>query len=637
MLSLMRKNVKSFMVKAIIMLIVLAFIGTIFLVWGVGSDKAKDKGRVITTIFGEDVTHLEYVTEYRQLYEYYQNQFKDHWSPEMAERMQLKKAALDNVVNRRLLTHEAIKQGITVHEKDVLDKIQSMPIFQQNGHFDPRVYAQVLEYGMHMDAASFEAQMKKSLLIDRLRERVRGGIKVSRAELLDAYTQQNEKVQADYVLFTPAAFIPQITVSTDEIISYFEKNKQKFELPPQRKIRYIYVDCQKLKNSLTIDEESIKRYYESHETQYQLPKQVRARHILIKTDPTADAAKKEEAKKQADALLQRIRAGEDFAKLATEFSQDPGSAQQGGDLGFFGQGRMTPTFEKAAFALEKGAVSEVVESPFGYHIIKVEDVQEARTKSVEEVRGQITNQLLDEKAWEAAESEAYNLVRNFYKAGKLEDVAVKAGYAIADTEFSEDAKIVPGIGHSEDIVKSAFALKKEDISMPVRANAGYYILRLVEETPARVPELNKVMDKVSQALQKEKAEARAKEAAEELRTKLLATKTDLASLSQGYQVPVVDSGEVSHNGYIKGLGQDQDLANALFSLKEGEPTPVLQTKKGVCVAVLKKRVGVDLNKFAEEEKTLREQALRAKEHQMFQTWLERLKKENNIVIDYNQV
>ncbi|MCL6584690.1 MAG: peptidyl-prolyl cis-trans isomerase [bacterium] len=635
--SLMRKNVRSFLVKAIISIIVLAFIGTIFLVWGVGGERAKEKGRAIATIFGEDITHLEYATEYRQLYEYYQNQFKDHWSPEMAERMQLKKMALDNVINRRLLTHEAIKQGIVVDEKEVLAKIQSMPIFQQNGRFDSQVYAQVLEYGMHMDPATFEDQIKKSLLIDRLREKVRGGIKVSQAELLDAYTQQNEKVEADYVLFTPATFIPQVTVSDDEVRSYFEKNKQKYQLPRQRKIRYIYVACQQVKNSLTVDEESIKKYYETHETQYQLPKQVRARHILIKTDPAADVAKKEEAKKQAEALLQRIKAGEDFAKLAGEFSQDPGSASQGGDLGYFGQGRMTPAFEKAAFALPKGGLSEVVESPFGYHIIKVEDIQEARTKPIEEVREQIKSQLLDEKAWEAAENEAYALVRSFYKAGRLEDVAVKAGYAIGDTEFAEDAKLVPGIGPYEEVVKSAFSLKKDDVSMPIRAGAGFYILRLVDEIPARVPELDKVKDKVVMDLKKEKSEAKAKEVAEELRGRLKSAPADLASVAGSYQLTVSNTGEVSHNGFIKGLGQNEELSNALFSLREGEVTPVIQTSRGYCLAVLKKRIGVDLKKFAEEEPRLREQALRTKEYQMFQTWLERLKKENNIVVDYNQV
>jgi len=638
MLNLMRKNVKSFLVKAIITLIVLAFIGTIFLVWGMGGEgKHGDRGSAIVTIFGKDITHTEYSTEYHQLYEYYQRQFKDNWSQEMAERMQLKKAALDNLVNRQIMLHEAGEQKILVSDKDVLDKIQSMPAFQQNGHFDSRAYAQILEYGMHMDSATFENQIKRSLIIDRLQERISAGIKVSRKELLDNYSQQNEKVQADYVVFSAPAFLSQVEVSDDDINQYFEKNKESYKLPAQRKIRFIYVDCQKVKSSLSVDDGEVTRYYGNHESQYQLAKQVHARHILIKIDTAADAAKKEESRKKAEDLLKRIKAGEDFAKLANEFSEDPGSGSKGGDLGYFGQGRMTPNFEKAAFALEKGGISDLVETPFGYHIIKVEDIQEARTKPVEEVRQEIITKVLDEKAWEAAETEAYNMVRNFYKTGQLEEVAVKEGYAIADTELAENSKIIPNVGQSEEFVKSAFSLKKEDVSTPVRANAGFYILRLAEEIPSQVPELDKVREKVTQGLKKEKAEAKAKALAEEMRAKLQTANADLSSLAKEYQVTVADTGEITHYGFIKGLGPSQELANALFGLKKGEFTPVMQTSRGYCIAVLKNRAELDLKKFAEEENTIRDQVMRNKEQQLFQAWLERLKKKNNIIVDYGQV
>ena len=241
MLGAMRKNVKGFLVKAIIALVVAAFIGTIFLVWGVG-DQKEQKGRSIATVFGEEVPYQEYTHEYRQLYEYYRNQFKGNWSQDMAERLQLKKVAIDNVINRRVMIHEAARQGIAVNDEEVMDKIRSMPIFFQNGLFDPRLYARVLEYGMHMDATTFEHQIKRGLIIDRLRERLRGGIKVSKRELLDMYSEQNEKVEADYILLTPDKFISEVSFADDEIQTYFEKHDKEYELPQQRKIRYIYIN-----------------------------------------------------------------------------------------------------------------------------------------------------------------------------------------------------------------------------------------------------------------------------------------------------------------------------------------------------------------------------------------------------------
>lgn len=640
MLGAMRKNVKGFLVKAIIGLVVFAFIGTIFLVWGVG-DQKEHKGRIIANVFGEEVPYQEYTNEYRQLYEYYRNQFKGDWSQDMAERFQLKKIALDNVINRRVMIHEATRQGISVNDEEVMNKIRSMQIFFQNGRFDPRMYARVLEYGMHMDATTFEHQIKRGLIIDRLRERLKAGIKVSKRELLDMYSEQNEKVEADYILLTPDKFISEVSVVDDEIQAYFEKHEKEYELPQQRKIRYVYIDSQSLKESLTIDDESIQKHYETYKDKYRVPKEVQARHILIKINPQEDEATKEAtkdaAKKKAEDLLKRIKEGEDFAKLAKEFSEDAGSAVKGGDLGYFGKGRMTPNFEQAAFDMGMGDVSAVVETPFGYHIIKVEDIKAARTKPLEEVKQQILTQLLDEKAWEEAEDKAYNLVRSFYKTGKLEEIAVKAEYPVGQTEFAEGSKIIPNIGQSEEFGKAAFELKKDDVSMPVRANTGFYVLRLIEEIPPRIPELAKIREELIQGLKKEKAEEKVKELAGEFSNKLQTGKVDFTSLAKEYKLTVKNTGEISHQGYIKGLGSNQELSNALFRLKEGEYTQAIHTNRGYCIAVLKKRISVDLNKFKEEEESLREQSLRAKEQQLISVWVERTKRENNIIIDYNKV
>jgi len=636
MLGAMRKNVKGFLVKAIIGVVVFAFIGTIFLVWGVG-DQKEHKGRILANVFGEEVPYQEYTHEYRQLYEYYRNQFKGNWSQDMAERLQLKKIAIDNVINRRVMIHEATRQGISVNDEEVMDKIRSMQIFFRNGRFDPRMYARVLEFGMHMDAATFEHQIKRGLIIDRLRERLKGGIKVSKRELLDIYSEQNEKVEADYILLAPAKFISEVSVADDEIQAYFEKHEKDYELPQQRKIRYIYIDSQSLKESLTIDEEPIQKHYETYKEKYRVPKEVQARHILIKINPQDDEATKEAAKKKTEDLLKRIKEGEDFAKLAKEFSEDAGSAVKGGDVGYFKKGRMTPDFEQAAFDMGKGEVSDVVETPFGYHIIKVEDIKAARTKLLEEVKQQILTQLLNEKAWEEAEDKAYNLVRSFYKTGQLEEIAVKAEYPVGQTEFAEGSKTIPNIGQSEEFGKAAFELKKDEVSMLVRANTGFYILRLIEEIPPRIPELAKIREEVVQGLKKEKAEEKVKELAGEFSNKLQTGKVDFTSLAKEYQLTVKNTGEISHQGYIKGLGSNQELSNALFRLKEGEYTQAINTNRGYCIAVLKKRISVDLNKFKEEEESLREQTLRAKEQQLISVWVERTKRENNIIVDYNNV
>ncbi len=638
MLDLMRKNVQSFLVKGIITLVIFAFIGTIFLVWGVGDDHREQKGRIVATVFGEEVPYLEYHTEYRQLYEHYRNRFRDNWSEDMAEKLNLKKTALDNIINRRVFIHEAAKQGIMVTDEEVMGKIKYMSMFNQNGRFEPQMYVKILKHYMHMDAPTFESQIKRGMIIDRMQKRIRTGIKVSRKELLDKFVQKNEKMQADYVLFSPKEYLSKVTVSDEETAKFFGEHQTDYELPEQRKIQYIYVNSLDFKGSLTVDDESIEKYYTTHINQYQIPKQVKARHILIKANAEDEKEEQEKAKKTAEDLLKKIKEeGADFAELAKEFSDDPGSASKGGELDFFEKGRMTPNFEKVAFSLEKGEISDLVETPFGYHIIEVQDIKEAATKALEEVKPQIKDVLLDEKAWEVAENEGYNLVRKFYKTGEFETLATAADYQLGQTEFSQESKFVPNIGRSEEIVTAAFILEEDAASTPIRANTGYYILRLIEEVPPKIPELEKVRDKVMKNLKKEKAKKEMERLAEEFYQKLQADKVDFTKLAGEYNVTVKDTDEVSRNGYIKGLGSVPEFSQALFRLKKGEISAPIPCSRGYCIALLKTHIPVDLAKFEEERESLHISTLQRKEQQFLQLWVERLKEENNIIVDYNNV
>lgn len=637
MLEMMRKNVSSFIIKGIISLVVLSFIGTIFLVWGVG-DRPEQKGQSIARVLGEDIPYSEYVSEYEQLHNYYRNQFKDKWSKDTAEKLQLKKMALDNIVNRRLLLHEAQEQGLEVTEEEVMNKIEEMPMFQQNGHFDAQLYARLLEYHLHMSALSFEDQIKKGMIIDRLTDRLKSGIKISSKEVLDAYTERNEKIQAEYILISGNLSTEEITITDEEIRTFFDQHASDYQLLEKRNVQYIYINSHDFKSDLTIDELSLQQYYNAHKNQYTLPKQVRARHILKRSSPQDTPEQKVELKTKMDEILAKIKGGENFAELAQKTSDDPGSADKGGDLGYFSKGRMTAAFEKVAFALAKGEVSEVVETPFGYHIIMVEDIIEERTKPLEEMRPQIENNLREEKALEVAENEAFNLVRNFYKEGKFEELANKSNYPLNQTEISQDTKTIPGIGPSGDLVKAAFKLKgKEEISSPVQANTGFYVLRLMEIIAPKVPDLEQVKEKVAEAVKKEKKENRAKDLAQELAAKLQKGEATLAGLAEEHQLTVMDTGEIAQFDYIKGLGSNQELTKALFSLKEGEYTSPISTQRGYCLALLKKRIPVDLNKFKEEEAAMRQQFLMVKEQEIVNVWLDRLKKKNNIAVDYNKI
>ena len=384
-MSLMRKHAKSWLIKFLIGIIAVVF------VFYFGYSFTKDQALKVAYVNGEVISGPEYEKAYRDMISAYRARFKDMWNENMIKMLGLRTLALKSLIDQRLMTQAAQRLGIGVTESECQKAIMSYPAFQVNGQFDMGRYQALLSQN-HMKPEDFEASITHDLLDKKLQQFLFAFLGVTQQEVLEHYIFVNEKIKIAFVQFKPEDFRKSIQFDEKALNAYFESHKEKYRVPKNIQVAYIEIDPAAFKDRISITEKEIQSFYEYNSEVYNQPKQIKARHILFELAEDASKETEEKVRKTAEAVLAKARKGEDFAKLAAAYSSGP-SKSKGGDLGYFKKGQMTPAFEEAAFALKNGEISDLVRTPFGYHIIKVEDIKEARTQPLEEVHDQIVDGL----------------------------------------------------------------------------------------------------------------------------------------------------------------------------------------------------------------------------------------------------
>ncbi|MBN2373883.1 peptidyl-prolyl cis-trans isomerase [bacterium] len=632
MLDKVRSNVKSFGVQAVIVLVVAAFIGTIFLVWGHGG-KTERQGMVLAKVFNMDVTYPEYQQEYIQLVNQYRQIYGDKWSDEVAQQLNLKRLAFDNIVNQYILIHKAVEWGINVSEKDVMDHIKSLPVFQINGKFSPEVYHQRLNMA-RVDPFKFENDIRRHMLFMKVQERIAAGFKIGDEEIMDEFAKKNEKIKADYLLVTPDRFMSTGGISMEEIREYYEKNKEKYYHPEKRSVEYLFLATEDFNKLAEIADRDIELYYSQHENDYVVPKQVRASHILISVDQGVSQEEDARLKEKALGLLDKIKAGEDFSELARLNSDCP-SSKRGGELGYFGKGKMDPEFERAAFALDVGEISQVVRSSFGYHIIKAEGINPEHIKPLDQVKDEVIMALKQEKGHELAVLKAEQLMREIYKGRLLREFAFEDHVTYKEAGPFFFGESVPGIGRNKEIMETAFGMEKDKVSRIIETPKGYYIFRLTSVEPPAQMTYEESEARIENDLKMEKSKQLAHKEAEKIRTRLL-NGEDMAVLAKGYGFSVSDTGEFGRGEYLSGLGNlDEIQTQMLFSLEPGDISSVVENNRGFVIFKVKEKTGINEKEFEEQKESLGSRLLQKRQLELFNTWVERVKKDADIEI-YNE-
>ena len=357
MLDRMRRH-KSWL-KWSLAIVVVSFV-LLYIPSFLSSPQGAANNAVVASVDGREIT----AAQFRRVYQQQMQQYRQAYGANVDDRL-LKQLGIDQRIVQQMIQEEASlaearRLGIKASDAEVRERILSLPAFQENGQFigDTR-YRQLLQMqNPPMRPADFEDEVRRSVVAEKLQAALTGWITVADKDVEQEFRKRNEKVKLAVVSFPADKFREGVVASDDEVAKYFEAHTEDYRVPEKRKIRFATIDQEAMRQKATVTGQQIERYYNDNLQQYSTPEEVRASHILLKTEGKDDAA----VKKQAEDLLAKVKAGADFAELAKKFSQDEASAAKGGDLDFFPRGQMVPEFDKVAFSLQPGQISDLVKS-----------------------------------------------------------------------------------------------------------------------------------------------------------------------------------------------------------------------------------------------------------------------------------
>jgi peptidyl-prolyl cis-trans isomerase D len=542
---------------------------------------------------------------------------------------------LKQLLFEKEMEYEAKRLGITVSDQERADRIrQYLPTaFNGNTFVGMDRYAAEVQSRFQLSVSVFEELIRQGLLEEKFKKLVTDGISVGPSELQDEFRYKNEKVKLDYALIKPEDLESKISPDEAEIKTYFDKNRAKYQVLEKRVVRFALVDVNQIRQSLQISDDQLKAQYQQNIQQYQVPNRVHVQHILLMTVGKPDAEVDEIKKKAAD-ILQQVKKGAKFEDVAKKYSEDPGTKDKGGDLGWIGQGQTVAEFEKTAFSLNPGQISDLVRTQYGFHIIKVLEKEAAHTKPFEEVKESLRTPLLLSQADKRATDTADQLSAEIRKSNKLslDDLAKQFHLTVGETRPISATDPLLELGNSQDAKDAIFRLRTGELSLPVRTDRGYVVLSLKESKAAHPGTLEEVRDHVLADLKREKSTELARGKAEELSKRAKAgEKFDAAAKALGLEAKTSDA--FARNGTVPGVASGKQLGSA-FNLKPGDVAAPLNLGQNWLVFRVAEKAEPNPADFEKQKKDLAAEVLQSKRNlafEAFRTSLEnRLKQEGKL-------
>jgi peptidyl-prolyl cis-trans isomerase D len=561
---------------------------------------------------------------------------------QIAQRNQVPKALeglyaqqiLQQLVFEKEIEYEAGRLGITVSDQERADRIRQFLPTAFNGATFVGIdqYTAQVQQRFQLTVPVFEELIRKGLLEEKFRKLVTDGISVGPAELQDEFRYKNQKVKLEYVVVKPDELEAKIIPDEAEIRASYEKNKAKYQVPERRSVRYGLVDLNQIRHNVQISDEMLKLQYMANIQQYQVPNRVHVEHIVFMTVGKTDA-EVDEIKKKAEDVLKQAKKGEKFEDLAKKYSEDK-AKDKGGDIGWILQGQALPEYEKAAFSLPAGSISDLIRTQIGLYIIKVLEKESAHTKPLEEVKESLRAPLLLSQADKLASDQADQLSSAIRQSNKISlDDLVKQYHLIAgETRLITATDPLLELGNSQDVKDEIFRLKAGELSLPVRTDRGYVVLSLKEKQAAHQGSLEEVRDRVINDLKREKSTELAKSRSEELARRVKAgEKFDTAAKALGLEPKTSDS--IARNGSIPGAASGKQLG-AGFNLKAGDVGTPLSLGQNWMVYRIAEKVEPNPADFETQKKQLTEEVLQSKRSLAFEAFRtalgDRLKQEGKL-------
>ncbi|HPQ71960.1 MAG TPA: peptidylprolyl isomerase [bacterium] len=566
---------------------------------------------------------------------YLENRYKQMLgdaADQMLAQIDLPTQALNQMINERVIEILAKQLGLVVSDTELAQNIYRIPAFQVNGRFDRQRYIQLLHRN-HMVPSEFEAEQRRELLSNKLRHLIFSTVKISDGEVFEEWLGRNDKVSLNFVKLPAKQIEQEITFTDEEINVYFEANRDKFHIPETRKVDTLTVDPEDYLGDVEISEAEIDEYYNKNIERFSHEEEVKASHILIKVEPTASPEEKDAARAKTEDLLKQLQGGADFATLAKVNSDDPGSKNNGGDLGWFGRGKMVPAFDDTAFSLQPGELSGVVETNFGFHIIKVEDQRPQGVQPLDEVSDGIKTTLEHERAQELAMTKAKELRTLINKDENLMDFGKERDMKVATSSFFALDTPVPGMADGFAATRMAFSMAEGEISEPISGGGVVYLMKLTHIVKEHEAALDEVKERVRADMRKTRMENLLKEKAAGMVT-MLREGQSLEAVAKAYGLEVENTGLFTRqNASIPRIGMAPALLAASFELTPEQPLlpePFISGNNAI-VGVLDKREKPDDANFSAEKEDLRDELKEQRAQITLQAWMEQARKSIKVV------
>jgi peptidyl-prolyl cis-trans isomerase D len=578
---------------------------------------------VIAEVDGQPITVGAFTRRYNAQVQAYRNAYGGQLNDQLLKQLGIDRQILNALVDEEAMVAEAKKQGITVSDVEIRERILALPGFQENGKFvGEQRYRQILQFqNPPMTTADFEHSLRRALQIEKLRNALTGWMTISDAEVASEYKKRNEKVKLDVVPVKADAFKNQVTVTDAEINAAFEKNKERYRIGEKRKIKYALLNVDQVRQTLTISDAELEAFYKQNLSQYQTPAQVRASHILFKTegkDENAVKAKAEEVLKMAKAP------NADFAALAKKYSEDESNASNGGDLDYFGRGRMVPEFENAAFAMKPGEISDLVKSQFGFHIIKVVENKPEATRPLAEVKTEIEDQLKWQKAQAEAEKQAKAMEATIKTPADLDRVAKEKSLTVVETPLVQMAEPIQGIGSQPELSGRLFGMKEGEVTPAMRVSTGWVFAAVTGRQDAYIPKIDEVKTKVADDLKADKAADMARARASAIAAELKTAK-DFAAAAKKYNLEVKSTELITRGSAIPDLGISDAIDAAAFALPQGGVSDAIITPQGTAIVRVSEKVDVTDSEIEAGKDQLREELVNERRDKFFGAYMKKAK------------
>ncbi|TVT54737.1 MAG: peptidylprolyl isomerase [Sedimenticola thiotaurini] len=487
---------------------IVVLISVPFALFGINSYLGGGSESVAAVVNGDDISQRDFENGYRDFRQNLRQRLGENYRPEMIDEAKLRQEVLQIMIRNRLLVQKSADLGLRVGDDHVKQVIASLPGFQVGGRFSQDAF----ERGVRLQGLTptgFLEEIRVGLVSEQLSKAVTGSEFTTQSELDSLVRLRLQKREFEYLTVPAATFLARVEVSDEAVATYYAAHQNEYMAPERVKIQYLDLDVASIAKTLKSDDEALQAYYNQHQSQYRTAEERRASHILIPVEEGADESAVKKAEAEATAVLERVKQGEDFPALAKELSKDPGSAEEGGDLGFFEAGVMEQAFDDAVFALAVGEVSDLVRTPFGFHIIKLTEIREPSGKSFEEARAEVEQAYLKSEAERLYYEYAERLGNLAYEeSDSLQPAADALGMQIKESDWI-NREGGEGILAAPKVVNAAFS---EDVmvsghnSEAIELNAEHIlVLRVVDHEEAAIKSLDQVADLIKDQLRIQQA------------------------------------------------------------------------------------------------------------------------------------